>query len=54
VRGEGAVKLNEASCQLSDSQINLFNASVLDQIYDMTLEWRPAEQGFEIIDIRGE
>ena len=52
IRGEGAVKLGESSCTLSNDEISLFGASVLNELFDVRLKWRPAEQGFEIVEIR--
>ena len=47
-----AVNLNSASCSLRDDDILVYDSIVDDSIYDLTLEWRTAEQGFEIIEVR--
>jgi len=47
-----AVDLNTASCSLTDDELSVSNALVDGLIYDLTLKWRTAEQGFEIIEVR--
>ena len=47
-----AVELNSASCSVKDDEILLIDSLVDGAIYDITLKWRTAEQGFEIIEIR--
>jgi hypothetical protein len=47
-----AVNLNSASCSLRDDEILVIDSIVDGSIYDLTLKWRTAEQGFEIIEIR--
>ena len=47
-----AVRLNDAVCRVSGDEISLVDAVVSGEIYDLLLKWRPAEQGFEIIEIR--
>jgi hypothetical protein len=48
----GAVNLSGANCSVSGDEIAVSNASVAGETYDMVLDWRIAEQGFEIIEIR--
>ena len=47
-----AVNLGDAACTLQDDEIIVTDALVDGMIYDLTLKWRTAEQGFEIIEIR--
>ena len=47
-----AVNLNSASCSVKDDEISLIDALVEDSIHDVTLKWRRAAQGFEIIEVR--
>ena len=47
-----AVNLSDAACTLQDDEIIVIDALVDGMIYDLTLKWRTAEQGFEIIEIR--
>ena len=47
-----AVNLNSASCSVRDDEILLIDALVEDLIHDVTLKWRTAAQGFEIIEVR--
>ena len=47
-----AVDLNSASCSLRDDEILVIDSIVDGSIYDLTLKWRTAEQGFEIIEVR--
>ena len=47
-----AVNLNNASCTVSSDEISIVDALVEGSVYDLRLEWRTAEQGFEIIEIR--
>ena len=47
-----AVELNSASCSVRDDEILLIDSLVDGAIYDITLKWRTAEQGFEIIEVR--
>jgi hypothetical protein len=48
-----AVNLDGASCGLESDEITLIDASVSGEPVDLLLKWRAAEQGFEIIEIRG-
>jgi len=47
-----AIDLNTASCSLENDEIVLIDALVEDLIHDVTLKWRTAAQGFEIIEVR--
>lgn len=47
-----AVNLDSASCSLAGDEIVLTDARVSEDMVDMTMKWRRAEQGFEIIEIR--
>ena len=47
-----AVNLDNASCTVSSDEISIVDALVEGPVYDLRLEWRTAEQGFEIIEIR--
>ena len=48
-----AVKLDAASCSLERDEITLVDALITDEPVDLLLKWRTAEQGFEIIEVRG-
>ena len=52
IAASGAVDLDAASCSVSSDEISLVDALVEGDVYDLTLKWRTAEQGFEIIEIR--
>ena len=47
-----AVDLNAASCSVESDEITIVDALIEDDVYNLTLKWRTAEQGFEIIEIR--
>ena len=47
-----AVNLDAADCVTAGDEISITGAVVSEKTYDMILDWRTAEQGFEIIDIR--
>ena len=47
-----AVDLNTASCSMASDEISIVDALVEGNVYVLTLKWRTAEQGFEIIEIR--
>ena len=47
-----AVNLDAAECVTAGDEISISGAVVSGETYDMVLDWRTAEQGFEIIDIR--
>ena len=46
-----AVDLTGTSCSVSTDDISVGNAQVEGDAYDVTLNWRTAEQGFEIVKI---
>jgi len=48
-----AVNLDGASCSLERDEIKLVDALITDEPVDLLLKWRTAEQGFEIIEVRG-
>ena len=52
ISGANAVDLSGGSCTASGDQISLVDALVSGTLYDLVLEWRKAEQGFEIVEIR--
>ena len=47
-----AVNLDAATCATEGDEIIITGAVVAGETYDMVLDWRTAEQGFEIIQIR--
>ena len=47
-----AVELNAASCSVESDEITIVDALIEGDVYNLTLKWRTAEQGFEIIEIR--
>ena len=47
-----AVRLDDASCTVSSDEISIVDARVDGSVLDLLLEWRRAEQGFEIVEIR--
>ncbi len=47
-----AVDLDTASCSFRDDEIVVIDSLIEDSLYDLTLKWRKAEQGFEIIEVR--
>ena len=47
-----AVNLSAASCATEGDEISITGAVVAGETYDMVLDWRTAEQGFEIVQIR--
>ena len=47
-----AIDLNTASCSVENDEIVLIDALVEDLMHDVTLKWRTAAQGFEIIEVR--
>ena len=46
-----AVDLAATSCTVAGDEISASNALIGGDIYDLLLDWRTAEQGFEIIEI---
>jgi hypothetical protein len=51
ISGANAVDLAATSCTVNGDEIAASNARIGGDIYDMVLDWRTAEQGFEIIKI---
>jgi hypothetical protein len=47
-----AVNLDAATCTTEGDVISITGAVVAGETYDMVLDWRTAEQGFEIVEIR--
>lgn len=47
-----AVDLNGSVLTATDNEITITDVNVDGEIHDLKLKWRPAEQGFEIIEIR--
>ena len=52
ISDQNAVNLNNASCTVSSDEISLVDTLVEGSVHDLRLQWRTAEQGFEIIEIR--
>lgn len=46
------VDLGEGAVQADGDEISLENVEIAGQVYDLTLKWRTATQGFEIIEVR--
>ena len=46
------MNLDGAACGASADEFLLTDALVSGTLYDVVLEWRTAEQGFEIMEIR--
>ena len=46
------VDTSQATMTATGDEILLDNVSVDGQLYELRLEWRTAEQGFEIIEMR--
>ena len=51
ISGANAVNLEATSCTVSDDEIAASNALIGGDAYDILLDWRTEEQGFEIIKI---
>ena len=51
ISGADAVDLAATSCTVAGDEISASNALIGGDRYDMVLDWRTAEQGFEIIKI---
>ncbi len=49
-----AVNLDAASCMMSGDEISISNGTVDGGLFDFVMKWRTAEQGFEVIEVRGE
>ena len=52
IASSDAIDLSQASCAVISNEISIVDALVEESVYDLTLKWRTAEQGFEIIEIR--
>ena len=52
IRPTDQVDLNSASCSLVDDEISVFDAYIDGRVYDMSMKWRTADQGFELYEIR--
>lgn len=52
IAASDAVDLNAASCSVESDEISIVDALVEGDVYNLTLKWRTAEQGFEITEIR--
>ena len=50
ITAPNAIDLNTASCSVENDEIVLIDALVEDLAHDVTLKWRTAAQGFEIIE----
>ena len=44
--------LSEASCVINDQTVHILDTLVDEVVYDVSLKWRTAEQGFQIQEIR--
>ena len=51
ISGPNAVDLSNTSCEASGDEISASNALIGGDSYDMVLDWRTAEQGFEVVAI---
>ena len=51
ISGPDAVNLTQTSCTVTGDEISASNALIGGNRYDMVLNWRTAEQGFEIIKV---
>ena len=51
ISGPDAVDLNGTSCEATGDEVSATNALIGGRAYDMVLDWRTAEQGFEIVEI---
>ena len=51
ISGANAVDLDATSCAVNGDEISASNAVIGGDTYDMLLDWRTAEQGFEIVQI---
>jgi hypothetical protein len=47
-----AVNLDSASCTTEGDEIRITGAVVAGETYDLVLDWRTAEQGFEIVEVK--
>ena len=51
ISGPDAVDLSGTSCEAKGDEVSASNALIGGYLYDMVLDWRTAEQGFEIVEI---
>jgi hypothetical protein len=51
ISGPDAVDLSGTSCEATGDEVAASNAVIGGDTYDMVLDWRTAEQGFEIVEI---
>jgi hypothetical protein len=51
ISGANPVDLDATSCAVNGDEISASNAVIGGDTYDMLLDWRTAEQGFEIVQI---
>ena len=51
ISGSDAVDLSGTSCEAAGDEVSASNAVIGGDTYDMVLDWRTAEQGFEIVEI---
>ena len=52
IPGNDAVDLTDSELTATGNEVTITDVIVDGVLHDLTLKWRPAEQGFEIIDIR--
>ena len=52
IPGDDAVDLTNSALTATGNEITITDVVVDGVVHDLTLKWRPAEQGFEIIKIR--
>ena len=51
ISGPNAVDLSGTSCEANGDEVSASSALIGGHPYDMVLDWRTAEQGFEIVEI---
>jgi hypothetical protein len=51
ISGPDAVDLSGTSCEAAGDEVSASNAVIGGDTYDMVLDWRTAEQGFEIVEV---
>ena len=51
ISGPDAADLSGTSCEATGDEVSASNALIGGRAYDMVLDWRTAEQGFEIVEI---
>ena len=52
IPGNGVVDLTDSELTATGNEVTITDVIVDGVLHDLTLKWRPAEQGFEIIEIR--